>query len=1179
MKHLNPLRTLRLLTALSAATTPVYVPLFVGLTTTMVTSSTVLGQASEGGSLPPLLPSASAPAPAVAPIATPANSNESLTKARELLTKARTALAEDKKDAAVLALAQAHIVGPANNEWSAELIKARREFMEKGIPVSTIESALKQISSNIGNNPMRSTTAATAAAPGLPPLPSAPQATATANVAPNPARDEAVKLTAQAKLSLEKGDIAAARQFINQATALKVPEQDFASGQMRPWEVELAIRGRENLINNGVVQASATAPIINGVQNAGMNAAQANGVQAGVYQPQNDTSKVAPASGVLSSYDSPESGLELYQQGLSALSAGDKEAAVSKFKAAWQKKDELDAASLAQLKDKLTLLQSEPNSGAPEKVAALSAEDRELQVQRQRLFSEVTGEIADAERLAMANQPLEALEKLRNLRQRLASSESDSSYRKSLLTMVDRVSNNIDAWVEQNRVAIELDQRNRQIENRMQVEAAHEAKTDLQVQSLVDQYNDLIDSRRFPEAIEVAKRVAELKPGSEIATVMTEKAQIQARYEEYELIRGSKAEGFTRMMNNVDIAAIPADDNKPFMYPDADTWARITKNRLGTTDDGRMPASERRIREALTKPFSANFNQQPLSSVIDTIGEMFGIPVVIEDRSISEEGISRDQLVNLTLNGREIQLKSALNQILDSLNLTYVVKNEMLTIQSKRFTQRETYTKPYSVRDLVIPIPNFVTDYNSGMAGALQNAYQAQTSFASARIDPNTTAMTASIASMDPNSSVLSQIAATTPTNGLPASLASAMPGSSYMNGTNNAANIMGGGAMPNFGAIMQLIENTVTPDTWESAGGTANMFPFANNLSLVVTAPQETHEAIADLLKSLRTLQNLQVTIEVRFIQLQDTFYERIGVDFDMKYNDKARSLPNENSKPSLAVGLSGGMNNGVPAFTSDLDLTLGNNFETTPPFANASLTSATTFGVAILSDLELFFFLQAAQGNSRQNVLNAPKVTMFDGQWASINDTASRPFVISYDPVVGDFAVAQRPIVVVLNEGTQLSVQSVVSHDKRFVRMTLNPQFTRLEATDREFVFQGRKSTKSGTSILNPNGTPSGDRDDEEEIIEGTTVQQPTVGSTSIGTTVNVPDGGTILLGGIKRLREGRNERGAPILSKIPYLNRLFKNDAIGRETTTLMMTVTPRIIIPEEEEAALQGSIVNP
>jgi len=88
----------------------------------------------------------------------------------------------------------------------------------------------------------------------------------------------------------------------------------------------------------------------------------------------------------------------------------------------------------------------------------------------------------------------------------------------------------------------------------------------------------------------------------------------------------------------------------------------------------------------------------------------------------------------------------------------------------------------------------------------------------------------------------------------------------------------------------------------------------------------------------------------------------------------------------------------------------------------------------------------------------------------------------------------------------------------------------------------------------------------------MEGTTVQLPTFSFTTVTTTVSVPDGGTILLGGIKRLSEGRNEQGVPMLSKLPYINRLFKNVGIGRETQSLMMMVTPRIIIQEEEEDKL-------
>ena len=98
----------------------------------------------------------------------------------------------------------------------------------------------------------------------------------------------------------------------------------------------------------------------------------------------------------------------------------------------------------------------------------------------------------------------------------------------------------------------------------------------------------------------------------------------------------------------------------------------------------------------------------------------------------------------------------------------------------------------------------------------------------------------------------------------------------------------------------------------------------------------------------------------------------------------------------------------------------------------------------------------------------------------------------------------------------------------------------------------------------------------DRETEVFSrGTTIQLPEFIFTTVTTTVSVPDGGTVLLGGIKRLREGRNEFGVPILSKIPYINRLFKNVGMARTTDSLMLMVTPRIIIQEEEEDKLLGT----
>ncbi len=144
--------------------------------------------------------------------------------------------------------------------------------------------------------------------------------------------------------------------------------------------------------------------------------------------------------------------------------------------------------------------------------------------------------------------------------------------------------------------------------------------------------------------------------------------------------------------------------------------------------------------------------------------------------------------------------------------------------------------------------------------------------------------------------------------------------------------------------------------------------------------------------------------------------------------------------------------------------------------------------------------------------------------------------------------------------------------------------PFFSQIGEVD-TFTFEGRRSTRSSSrdeEDTNGDGVvdedDATDTEDTEEFVEGTTVQLPTFAFTSVSNTVSVPDGGTILLGGIKRLSEGRTERGVPMLSKIPYVSRLFRNVSAGRDARSLMLMVTPRIIIQEEEEEAQTGFIPN-
>ena len=255
------------------------------------------------------------------------------------------------------------------------------------------------------------------------------------------------------------------------------------------------------------------------------------------------------------------------------------------------------------------------------------------------------------------------------------------------------------------------------------------------------------------------------------------------------------------------------------------------------------------------------------------------------------------------------------------------------------------------------------------------------------------------------------------------------------------------------------------------------------------------------------------------------------------------------------------------------------------TCPFRNNSFGIATPqfgtfqsvgeFGFAILSDIEAFFLINASQGDTRANVLQAPKVTLFNGQQAIVVDTAFTPFVISVIPVVGEFAAAQQPVIVVLSEGTMMTVQAVVSDDRRYVRLTLVPFFSQIGNVD-TFTFEGSQTTTTSSNTTDSDGemalTTSTTNANNSVVTSGTTVQLPTFEVISVATTVSVPDGGTVLLGGIKRLREGRNEFGVPLLAKVPYIDRLFRNVGIGRETDSLMMMVTPHIIIQEEEEERL-------
>ena len=848
------------------------------------------------------------------------------------------------------------------------------------------------------------------------------------------------------------------------------------------------------------------------------------------------------------SVDPSASAMSLFDQGEAALRAHDTRTASEYFRRAYARVQELDPVTARRLQDHLQMLASagaaQNRAPAPQSGMLDDASVKQQLAARQ-LAAEVSAQERAADKLRETD-PQAAIANLEQLRRKVESAAVDRNPKELLLRRIDRALTDTRKFAEDNRSRIGQDQQNKKVLQDRDHE--NQAKLDIQnkMAQKIDEFNTLMHERRFDEAEVVAKQAMELDPRNPVAQQCVTEAKLIRNYAAAMDIRDRKEEGYVRAMESVEESIIPIDDRKPCQYPDVKAWKELTgrRSRYAKEQGRKMSERELELQQKLKTPVSVRFEATPLAKVIDHLGGLAGVSFYMDPQGLAEQGVATENPVTIDLRN-EIKLESALNLILQPLHLSYVIKDEVIKITSEQYKNVQVYQHVYNVADLVVPIPNFVPHNGIGLDGAYKHAMARALGGGGASLGNSAISPIAMVASHEGRGT-----AALDPT--LLAQMGggshSAVPSTSAAGGPSN----LGGGSMADFDSLIDLITTTIQPTSWDAVGGPGTISPFETNLSLVVSQTQEIHEEISDLLDQLRRLQDLQVTIEVRFITLNDNFFERIGVDFDFKINDRINGA-NPNGSFGASTSPGGGppynvsntlyreqgkdrsMTLGLQApntFTTDLDIPFTQDSYTlaVPQFGGFNPSAGLSTGFAILSEIEAYFFINAAQGDVRSNVLQAPKVTLFNGQMAMIMDQSSTPFVISVIPVVGEFAAAQQPVIVILNEGTMLTVQAVVSSDRRFVRLTVIPFFSHIVKVD-TFTFTGSQTSTNTSSQEGNQDTPndaSKKAAGNTTTTQGTTLQLPTFAYVSVSTTVSVPDGGTVLLGGIKRLSEGRNEFG---------------------------------------------------
>ena len=79
--------------------------------------------------------------------------------------------------------------------------------------------------------------------------------------------------------------------------------------------------------------------------------------------------------------------------------------------------------------------------------------------------------------------------------------------------------------------------------------------------------------------------------------------------------------------------------------------------------------------------------------------------------------------------------------------------------------------------------------------------------------------------------------------------------------------------------------------------------------------------------------------------------------------------------------------------------------------------------------------------------------------------------------------------------------------------------------------------------------------------------TLQLPTLTVRSFATTASVPDGGSVLIGGLREVLEKERSAKSTFLADIPIIGILFKQEGVADENDSLAVLVTATITDVQE------------
>lgn len=350
---------------------------------------------------------------------------------------------------------------------------------------------------------------------------------------------------------------------------------------------------------------------------------------------------------------------------------------------------------------------------------------------------------------------------------------------------------------------------------------------------------------------------------------------------------------------------------------------------------------------------------------------------------------------------------------------------------------------------------------------------------------------------------------------------------------------------------LKTLLTNATDPNYWTTEGVGIQL---EESGVLVVKASPDMQVWVKKILDDMRRFQTPIVTIDSKFLTISRNFLQEFGIDFR---------------------GLGGSGNKGAIATLDDVTNGLGNNSSrggdnggTGDPAANPlagafyndggdgdirartenyfssdlgralSPTGGLTAGWTLLNDIQLNMILRAVEKRADGEIVNSQTLSVVNkgrGHVAVINQTA---YVRDFDVEVAQAAFIADPKVDVIQDGLVLDVQPIIQNDRKYITLNLNPTVAELQRPIPTFT-----TSLAGSTLP-------------------VTLQLPNLTVTNFATTVRVPDGGTVLLGGLRQVLTKERRAEIPLLSELPLIGMFFTQEGTADENRSLMVMVRAQI-----------------